>query len=376
MKSMVSTDMKRINRKMIFDIVRSKHMVTRVELAEMTGMSGPSIMTIVNEFIERGILSVVSAEQKTSTLGRKPVTMVFNPDVALSVGIEFEGSNLSVGLVNLDGDIKYQTMVKAPQNLGPAFYQALFRCINKLESMMTDEERKNYLGIGFGVPGVIDSKKNRIEFAPLVGIREPVDISADIAAISERYQKPVFIENDANAGAFGELYVRSGKEKLKELLYISAGIGAGIGAGIILDGELRHGSGNFCGEIGYTIREYGQDVEKTKTGWLDCMVSNDTLTSKFEEYRVTGAVGEEVISYLTELLSPVIANLVNTLDIDLVVLGGGLIVRNDDALVAAIREGVRKLTLREISVQRCLNDYTGIVGSALLASSKLLDTIL
>lgn len=373
MKSMVSTDMKRINRKIIFDLVRRKRAVTRVELAELTGMSGPSIMTIVNEFIERGILSASGTGQSSGALGRKPVTMLFNPDVIQSVGIEFEGNNLSVGLVNLDGEIRCQTMVKAPQNLGDAFYQALFRCLDKLEAMMPLTDRINYLGIGFGIPGVVDPKRNRIEFAPFVGIREPADISADIARIRERYHKPVLIENDVNAGAIGEYYVRQRTEKVNDFLYIS--VGAGIGAGIILDGKLRHGGRNLCGEIGYTLKNPDQAVERTKTGWLESMVSQETLCSRFEDYRLNGTVGTEMISYVTELLSPAIANLVNTLDIDRAVIGGSLIVNGGEALFAAIREDVKRLTLTEITLQECRTDYTGVVGGALLASDRLLDTI-
>lgn len=373
MKSMVSTDMKRINRKIIFDIVRSRRAVTRVELAEMTGMSGPSIMTIVNEFIERGILAASAAEQKSGTLGRKPVTMLFNPDVIQSVGIEFEGNNLSVGLVNLDGKIRCQSMVKVPQNLGDAFYQALFRCMDKLEAAMTETEKAGYLGIGFGIPGVVDPVRNRIEFAPYVGVREPVDISADMKRIQERYNKPVLIENDVNAGAAGEFYIRRGREKMKDFLYIS--VGAGIGAGIILDGRLRHGTRNMCGEIGYTLNGTDQTAERTKNGWLESMISQEALSARFEDYRLNGAVGTEMITFVTQLLSPVIANIANTLDIDQIVIGGSLTVNGGDALFDKIREDVQRLTLSEVNFQRCCTDYTGVVGSALLASDRLLDTI-
>ncbi len=375
MRAMVSTDMKRMNRKMIFDIVRKRRAVTRVELSKLTGMSGPSIMTSVNEFIERGILSAADtdAELKSGTLGRKPVTMLFNPDVLQSVGIEFEGNNLSVGLVNLDGKISRQTMVKVPPNLGPAFYQALFHCLDKLEAMMTETERENYLGIGFGIPGVVDPKKKRIEFAPHVGVQEPIDIETDLQRVEERYHKPVLIENDVNAGAMGEFYVRRIREEIQDLLYIS--VGAGIGAGIILDGKLRHGCRNLCGEIGYMVNGPEHSAKRSQPGWLESMVSHEALCERFEDYRLSGLVSGEMISYMVDLLGPAIANLVNTLDIDQVVIGGRLAVNGGEELLQALEKKVQQMTLADIVLQGCQTDYTGIVGSALLATDHLLDTI-
>ncbi|HJB92293.1 MAG TPA: ROK family protein [Candidatus Eisenbergiella merdigallinarum] len=373
MRAMVCTDMKRNNRKMIFDIVRKERCVTRAELSRTTGMSGPSIMTIVNEFIDLGILTASEKEAKSGELGRKPVPMLFNPDALQSVGIEFEGNNLFVGLVNMDGEIRYQTMVKVQPNLGDAFYQSLFSCLDKLEGMMTETEKKNYLGIGFGIPGVVDPKEKRVEFAPYVGIREPADISADLNRVSDRYGKPVLIENDVNAGAAGEYYVRRIREEIQDLLYVS--VGAGIGAGIILDGKLRHGRRNLCGEIGYTVDSADQIVERSRSGRLESLLSREALCEKFEEYRQYGLVSPDMVSYMTKLLSPVIANLANALDVDRVVVGGNLAVSAGEALLQSLDRELEHLTLARIKLQGCRTDYTGVVGSALLASNTLMDTI-
>ena len=198
MKAMVSTDMKQMNRKVVFDLVRQMRSVTRVELSEKTGMSGPSIMAIVNEFVDRGILTVTG--KKNGSVGRSPVTMVFNPDVMMSVGIEFEGNNLSVGLVNLDGDIRFQTIGKVPSNLGQGFFDALCKSIDKLIGMM-EREGLDYSGIGFGIPGVVNARDKVVQFAPYIGIQESVNISEQLQQLEARYQRPIFIENDVNVSA-------------------------------------------------------------------------------------------------------------------------------------------------------------------------------
>lgn len=371
MRAMISTDMKQMNRKIVFDIVRKKRSVTRVELSEMTGMSGPSIMAIVNEFIEKGILTVTG--KKNGSVGRSPVTMVFNPDVMMSVGIEFEGNNLSVGLVNLDGEIRFQTMAKAPSNLGQSFFDALCKSIDKL-AVMLEKEGLDFSGIGFGIPGVVNPEQRIVQFAPYIGIQEPLDISDYIGQLEDRYHKPVFIENDVNVSAIGEYYVRQNSEDTPDILYIS--IGAGIGAGIILDGELRRGSRGMCGEIGYSLWDAQGVVSRKQTGWLEEHISYKTLCDKFAQYRQSGEVGGDMAQYVTDTLCPFIANLVNTLDINQVVLGGELMLNGGEQLLHAVRECVRKLTLSEVTVQSSTTEYTGVMGSALMASNKLWNTIL
>lgn len=356
---------------MVFDIVRKKRSVTRVELSELTGMSGPSIMVIVNEFIDKGILTV--AGKKCGSVGRSPMTMVFNPDVIMSIGIEFEGNNLSVGLVNLDGEIRFQTMAKVPSNLGQSFFEALCKSIDKL-TVMLEKEGMTYSGIGFGIPGVVNPEDRIVHFAPYIGIQEPLDISGYIGQLEDRYRKPVFIENDVNVSAIGEYYVRQISEDNADLLYIS--IGAGIGAGIILDGELRHGSRGMCGEIGYSLRDTEAVVSRKQTGWLEEHISQETLCHKFEEYGLHGTVSEEMAQYVTGILCPVLANLVNTLDISQVVLGGQLMLNGGELLLKTIQESLQKLTLSEITVRSSTTEYTGVMGSALMASDKLWNTIL
>lgn len=371
MKAMISTDMKQMNRKVVFDLARKMRSVTRVELSELTGMSGPSIMAIVNEFIEKGILTVTG--KKNGSVGRSPVTMTFNPDVVLSVGIEFEGNNLSVGLVNLDGEIRFQTMAKVPPNLGEGFFDILCKSIDRLMEMMVKEELA-CSSIGFGIPGAVDPEKRIIYFAPYIGIQEAVDISEQIEQLEEKYQIPVFIENDVNVSAIGEYYVRQIHEDVQDILYIS--IGTGIGAGVILDGELRQGAHGMCGEIGYSLRDANEVVSRKKTGWLEEHLSYETLCDKFEEYRMNGTVSCEMADYVSGVLCPIIANLANTLDIDQVVIGGQLMVDGGNHLLETLESRLQNLTLSDVSVQRCATEYTGVVGSALLASNKLWNTIL
>lgn len=371
MRAMVSTDMKQMNRKIVFDIARERREITRVELSELTGMSGPSIMAIVNEFVAKGILRM--GEKRNGSVGRSPVMMSFNPDVMLSIGVEFEGNNLQVGLVNLDGEIRFQTTAKIPSNLGEDFFSVLCKSIEKIETMLK-RENLDYMGIGLGIPGAVNPEERIVNFAPYVGVMEPRNISEQMESLERRFEKPVFMENDVNACAVGEYYVRRINQNTSDMIYIS--IGSGIGAGIILDGELRHGSRNMCGEIGYSLQDMTGTVSRKKTGWLEEHISHGALCERFADYRISGRVSDEMIGYVVNLLCPFISNLVNTLDIPHIVVGGQLILNGGERLVAAIRDAVQSMTLSEVILQGCHTEYTGVIGSALMASNKLWDTIL
>lgn len=369
--TMISADMKQMNRKIVFDIIRKKREVTRVELSEMTGMSGPSILTIVNEFLEKGIL--VQRGKQSTSMGRHPISMAFNPDIMLSIGIEYEGNNLSVGVVNLDGEIRFQTVFKVPANLGDNFFQVIEKSITKIEGLLS-KENLDYCGIGIGIPGAVNYKEKVVYFAPYVGVNAPLDISKQLEELEKKFNKPIFIENDVNASAIGEFYIREANENGKDLLYIS--IGTGIGSGIILNRELRHGCNYLCGEIGYSLPSIDYDVSRDKTGWLEENISHTTLCEKFHNYRLRYEIDQDMIQYVTRTICPYIANLVNTLDMDLVVIGGELALNGGDMLIKEIQKEVSRLTLSEVQVQSCLTDYAGIAGTALIASNNLFNTIL
>lgn len=371
MKAITASDMKQINRKVVFDLVRRERTVTRVGLSERTGLSGPSILTVVNEFLEKGILS--AAGKKNGLPGRSPMTMVFNPDVLLSIGFEFDGESLSCGLVNLDGEIRFLSEERVPPELGADFFEMLCRKAVDLQRR-AQAEGLCCSGIGLGIPGAVDIRERIVRFAPNIGMQNPVDISGLVERLESRCGLPVFVENDVNASAIGEFYRRKIREEVSDLLYVS--VGTGIGAGLILDGRLRHGARGLCGEIGYSLRSIGEPVSRQSAGWLERRLSREALEQRFGAYRESAGAGAEMARYVAETLCPILANLVNVLDIRLVVLGGQLLSAGDVRLLCGIREELQALALSPTAVEQGDTARAGVVGCALLASDQLWETIL
>ena len=117
-------------------------------------------------------------------------------------------------------------------------------------------------------------------------------------------------------------------------------------------------------------------MSRRQTGWLEESLSYETLCGKFEDYGQNGRVGGEMTEYITEILCPFIANFVNTFDMDKVVIGGQLMVDGGETLLKAIRKSMESLTLSEVAIEGCVTEYTGVVGSALMASNQLCNTVL
>ena len=371
MKALCAADMKNLNRKMIFDIVRSEREITRVGLSKLTGMSSPSIVTIVDEFVQTGIL-VPAGVEETTGIGRKSLRLRFNPDVMLSIGIEFEGDCLSVGVVNLDGDISFQILSRIPSRFGQAFFDVIAASIQRIEAQL-EKIKKTYSGIGIGIPGVINVHTGTIYLAPYIGVMQPTDISEMVLGIEKRFGKPVFLENDVNASAIGEYYVGRYDQK-DDLIYVS--IGAGLGAGVILGGKLRHGSHYMCGELGYSIKEHTQPVTAKEVGWLERQISSEGPDSQFGLRINSGGATHADMMHVVEQTAPFVANMVNTLDLPLVVLGGTATRQMGQAFIELYREKLRTLTLFPARVEKCCSEYAGIVGTAMIASNQQCKNIL
>jgi len=370
-KALCAADMKNLNRKMIFDIVRSEREITRVGLSRLTGMSSPSIVTIVDEFVESGIL-VPAGMAESTAIGRKSLRLRFNPDVMLSIGIEFEGDCLSVGVVNLDGDISFQILSRIPSRFGPAFFDVLAGSIQRIQTQL-EKIKKNYYGIGLGIPGAMNVNTRVIYLAPYIGVMQPTDISEMIAGIEKRFGKPVFLENDVNASAIGEYYVGRYDRK-DDLLYVS--IGAGLGAGVILGGKLRHGPNYMCGEIGYSVMEHTQPVTSKEVGWLERQISSEGPDPQFGLRINSGGATEADMRHVVEQTVPFVANIVNTLDLPQVVLGGTATRQLGEPFIELYREMLSRLTLFPARVEKCRSEFAGIVGTAMIASNQQLKNIL
>lgn len=376
MRPYIAAHLKDMNRKTVYKLISSVGEISKAEISRQTGISSPTVIKIVNFFLENGF--VTEAGEGDSAIGRKPQILKFNPDAAFSIGVQLEGDYLSLGIVNLEGKIKFLKQKHVSPDFDKIVKQELSLHIeNVIKESSIPKDR--ILGIGIGIPGVLDAEKYIIEFAPLIGVNDVRDCRGMFDDLSKAVNLPVFIENDVNAAAIGEYVTRKlGPEQ--DLIYIS--LGTGLGAGIILNGKLRRGKRNLAGEIGYMVFDRNFQTSKTKAGWMESLIN---LQALYERWNFSPSLGTNSISsddlvllidHVASNLALCIANFSMQMDVDLVVVGGITVEILGDPLIKAVQKYVSRLCLPDANVQFQSCQEPGVVGAASIVTEIKLDELL
>jgi glucokinase len=294
-----------------------------------------------------------------------------------AIGIDLGGTNLRVALVSGDG----QLIKKTKEPTSEEILDSIFRAADDLFS---DEIE----GIGLGVAGLIDKKSGRILISPNLHVVERIDF---INKIKERFNVPVFLENDANAAALGEKWIGAGREFSSFVLLT---LGTGIGGGIVYNKKLLEVSA----EIGHmSINMDGEKCHCGNSGCLESYASARAILSKaisilekgreslLKEYcggnfyKLTAEdiykaaldgdnLARELLRDAGRYLGVGIANIINLMSPDAIILAGGLIGAWDIYIQEAIKEASRR-TFKELFdkikiIPSSLMDDAGIIGSA------------
>ncbi len=369
---MLQRDIRNMNRRLIFDLFRTHGELTRVDVARHAGLSMPSVLKTVQPFVDAGIL--VPVGEASAPLGRKPLLLRFNPDAIAAFGVAFEGDRLSIGLVKIDGTIERRTVIHVAHAVGDALVQAILDGIAALRGASPAPVRR-LAGIGIGIPGAVDPENKTILFAPLIGVREPLDATPFLRRIEAATGLPAILENDANAAAVGESLVRSEAEPdvREDLLYLS--LGTGLGGGLILDGSLRRGTHFLCGEFGYYASEPGARASTQEQGWLESRIGVAALEARFGPLVPASAKNGALLDHIADHLAPVLANTTAILDIDRVALGGVVVDTLGEPLVERIRAAADRLSLHRLDVTAGVSAEPGIVGAATLVIENRLNDL-
>ena len=234
---------KEINRNIILNHIRDNNPVSRAEIATECGLNRSTVSSLVDGLIEEGMVFETGTGESRG--GRKPILLEFNPLAATIIGMEL-GVNYVVFLLSyLNARIIKKKVLKISPSMG---FEAIVDSMgNVLDNLIkeTPSTPGGFAGIGIGVAGLVDYRSGNITFAPNLEWR-----NAPLGTLfSERYNCTVFMDNEANAGAMGEMmFGKSHKEE--DIIYLS--INEGLGAGIIMDRKVFRGCGGYAGEVGHT----------------------------------------------------------------------------------------------------------------------------
>ncbi len=355
--SVTASLMRRINRSAILELIREEGPLSRSKIARRLDVSLPTVMRIVDELMEEGLVS--KGGYSESTGGRPPSLVTFNGESYAVVGVDL-GEDKMFGMVaDLAGNVQHTQFMDPENDHGPDTYvDQLCDLIAKLLAVSRPEGQE-IRGIGIGVPGVTLVPEGVVTWAPSLGWRDlPLQ-----KLLSERFPKvPVFVENDVNLAALGELGFGAGRG-VQNL--VSLTVSKGIGAGLIVGGMLYRGQHQGAGEVCNMVpgvRFLGERYEEF--GALETIASTSGIVRRARELLtrenlplpeadVTADVvfaaareGEkwavQVVDETVDYLSIAVANLAATLDPEVVVLGG-TISRDADLLIDPILTRVEGL---------------------------------
>ncbi len=287
--------------------------------------------------------------------GRTDVRTPGATGIGASVGIDVGASKANIGVLDGAGTILAKTKLDIRGRKGD--------CDGTIDLICGEVERLfaasglSMEGIGFigmGVPGTIDSTKNRVVFAPNLGWR---DAAVD-HVFKRHFRRRAVLVQDARAAALAEYLQGAGKG---EPVVVCLTLGTGIGAGIILDGRIYNGGFNTSGEIGHVIvEEDGERCECGQDGCLEAYASGTAIVRaarRVEKWsdrqsieraevvfaRAAAGDGEarRIIDGVVRYLGMGIVNVVNMLSPNVVVISGGMC-EQEELLITPVRQYVMR----------------------------------
>ena len=297
------------------------------------------------------------------------------------IAIDVGGSKLLAARVNSTGRLNAVRQIKTPAQAGAL---TLLQHLSELaEQLMLPQSPP--VGVGIGLPGTVDTKTGHCWCAPNLGWRE-VDAAG---ALKQRLGIPVFLDNDANAAAVAEHRLGAGRGAT-HLLVIT--LGTGIGSGLILDGQLYRGAHGSAGELGHLpLFSDGQICNCGNRGCLETVFSAPALAKQASEAYGKRVGARQLISWAqdgdtkaidllekaTDHLAQALVGVVNLLDLELIVLGGGLASAGELVTRPIAQRLVGQIMPRpgsplEVRLAQC-GPKAGVIGAGLIAWDGLLN---
>ena len=383
-----NSDLTEMNRSAIVRILQ-KDVYSRADIARITGLTQASITKITAALIEMGIVSEVGMIKGNGN--RRSIGLRLHSEDKQIIGVKFSRQMFAVGVFDISGKLYSVSQTEFELDQDPQ------SVLSDMKSQIRDtlKRYKNVVAIGMAVPGPYLREKGKIAIITAMPGWRDVNI---ISEFKEQFDKPLFIEQDANAGALAEWWFGNHQRSITSLAYLLAG--EGIGSGIVDNGNLLLGMKGIASEIGHmSINVNGPKCECGNHGCLELYCSAPGMLDQvqqaipeilnkryrnraeaceavFKEARKGNKAAADIVSKIGVHLGYGCINIMNAYNPDIIVIGdilskgGDLILSKiiqvvEDRVLPAVYENVR-IEISELGVDPTL------LGAAAIATDRVL----
>ncbi len=392
--------LKEINKAILLREIRSRGPISRATLSEITNISKPTVTKLVDSLIRDNLVRKVGGVNSTKNRGKPPLLVEFNAEVGYVIGCMLEVSRIKTVLADLDAHILAREEVDIPE--GDTRDVIIEKMVSTFSNVLKKarKTRQDLLGIGIGLPGIVDSENNRVMFIPHL----PGWIDVDLGKILERKMKAnVFMDNECRVQALAEKWFGSGMG-VNNFVCIETGVG--IGSGVISGGRLIRGRNNIAGEVGHmTINPDGSLCYCGGKGCWETMASTgrliDITAMRLKDnpdsrvYKVVNGdpksltldiifkAADEKDKFAMDILGEIgywlglgIANVISSLDPEVVIIHGEMI-QGGELLLRRIKDTVKQKILPKIIkdvdiIYSKLGDDVGLIGAISIVIREIL----
>lgn len=331
----------------ILELVIKRGPISRTDISRFTGLNIVTVSNYINEFIEKEL--VIEKGFDVSTGGRRPTLVELNPKFGYIMGVGLTALSIVGILVDSKMQVICEVKKERPVDNGEAVIDKLVETVEEVLSKSKVDASK-IKGLGIGIPGVIDEESQTIRWLGSMGLSMVSISGVSLKDIFEKeFDIPTLVEHDGACGVFGERWFGF-EADIKDMIYMYTGVGCGL----IINGQIYRGSTGTAGELGIFNPAEANEEERRResvslgTWELDLGIvyearrafkegvksrifelsENDPakigLSLVIEASKAGDKLANDLLDTAGRHLGKKIAFLVNLLNPEAVVIGGGL----------------------------------------------------
>jgi len=336
----------------ILDILRRLGPISRPDISKEMGINVVTISNYVDDFIKHKL--VYEKELDVSEGGRRPVLLDLNAQAGFAIGVGLNLMNMVGLLVDLKGNIVTKTQIVRPKASVKEVTECVLEIIREI-LRRSKEHTANIKGIGVGIAGLINKKNGSIHWPQKMDhyyTYASVDLPLK-SLIEKEFNLPTLIENDATAACFGEKWLGM-EQGTKNLIYMFSGVGCGI----MINGEVYTGANGYAGEVSiYNFKE--QDLFNCGAGRSCFLKRWEVDLGIVEETREISAKNKETEKKLLDFIP---SGKIDNLDLKNVFAAARA---NNEAAVSAMAQAAKRLGIKIAYLVNLLNPEVVVIGGGL-----------